>query len=196
MEKDPSVRPPGIVRAALLFYAAMLLLALAIGAASGHSLWFASPEAARAGVDWGRDPLVGALAAGAVVALSALLTETTRWGEALSQALGEVLGPLSLRTCLLLAAVSGIAEELLFRGALQPLLGYMGASLLFGLAHFVPRRELLPWTGFTLAAGFGLGALYASTGNVVAPVVAHAGVNAINLRLISRRLFPEGRRAR
>ncbi len=70
-----------------------------------------------------------------------------------------------------------------------PCLLFLAASLLFGLAHFVPRRELLPWTAFTLAAGFGLGALYEVTGNLVAPVVAHFGVNAVNLRLLTRRNF-------
>lgn len=177
----------GLVRMALVFYAGVLALALVVGAFSGHSLVFASDAAAREGIDWAGDALVGALAAGVVVCLSALLTASTRWGEDLARALAEILGPLSTRSCLLLAAASGVAEEALFRGALQPLLGLTVASVLFGLAHLVPRRELLPWTAFTLAAGFGLGALYAFTGNLLAPVVAHAGVNAVNLRLLTAR---------
>ena len=60
------------------------------------------------------------------------------------------------------------------------------ASLVFGLAHFVPRREFLPWTGFAVAAGFLLGALFDATGNLVAPIVAHTTVNAVNLRFLSR----------
>ena len=134
--------------------------------------------------------LLGLLAAAAVIALSAVLTSATRWGDALSRALAEVLGPLSGRACLVLAASSSLGEEALFRGALQPQIGYVAASLVFGLAHFVPRRELLPWTGFTVLAGFGLGALYEVTGNLVAPLVAHAAVNAVNLRLLTRRAFP------
>lgn len=174
---------------ALLFYAVVLLLAALLAAWTGHSLLFASPEQAAAGVEWSFDPWLGALGAAGVIALSAGLTAATRWGDALSRELAQLLGPLSTRSCLLLAAASGFAEEALFRGALQPQLGLLGASLLFGLAHFVPRRELLPWTAFTLAAGFGLGALYEVTGNLVAPVVAHFGVNAVNLRLLSRRNF-------
>ena len=189
MEKDPvRLQGVGFVRAALLFYAGVLVVALAIAAVAGHSPLHA-PGATRT-VDWLRDPLVGFLAAGIVISLSALLTASTRWGEALAQALAELLGPLSLRDCVLLAAASGVAEEALFRGALQPLLGWVGASLLFGLAHFVPRRELLPWVAFTFAAGFGLGWLYEATGNLVAPVCAHAGVNAVNLRLLARRVSP------
>ncbi len=174
---------------ALLFYAVVLLLAALLAAWTGHSLLFASPEQAAAGVEWSLDPWLGALGAAGVIALSAGLTAATRWGDALSRELALLLGPLSTRSCVLLAGASGFAEEALFRGALQPQLGFLAASLLFGLAHFVPRRELLPWTAFTLAAGFGLGALYEATGNLVAPVVAHFGVNAVNLRLLTRRNF-------
>jgi membrane protease YdiL (CAAX protease family) len=181
------------VRVALVFYALVLALAVVISLLSGHPLLHARAPGASAGagavepIDWLRDPLVGLLAAGVVIALSELLTATTRWGEALARALAELLGPLSLRDCVVLAAASGVAEEALFRGALQPLLGLVGASLLFGVAHFVPRRELLPWMLFSLAAGFGLGWLYELTGNLVAPVVAHAGVNAVNLRRLTHR---------
>lgn len=175
------------MRMALAFYAALLGLAAGIGLLTGHSLVFASPVTAARGIDWGRDPGIGLLAGAAVVALSAVLTEATRWGEALARALAELLGPLSARDCLVLAAVSGVAEEALFRGAIQPHAGLVMASLLFGLAHFVPRRDLLPWSAFALAAGFGLGALYQLTGNLVAPIVAHAVVNGVNLRLLTRR---------
>jgi membrane protease YdiL (CAAX protease family) len=168
-----------------LFYAALLLLALGISLLSGHPLVRAPGPSGP--VDWVRDLLAGALAAAIVIVLSALLTASTRWGEALARALAELLGPLSLRDCVVLALASGVAEEALFRGALQPLLGFVGASLLFGLAHFVPRRELLPWVAFTFAAGFGLGWLYEQTGNLVAPIVAHVGVNAVNLRQLSRK---------
>lgn len=174
----------GWVRLALIFYGVVLALAVGVSALSGHSLLYATPGGRE--IDWLRDPAAGALAAGIVIGLSAWLTRATRWGEALARSLAELLGPLSLLECWVLAAASGIAEEALFRGALQPLLGWVGASLLFGLAHFAPRRELLPWMGFSLVAGFGLGWLYQETGNLVAPVIAHAGVNAVNLRLLAK----------
>ncbi len=81
------------------------------------------------------------------------------------------------------------------KGALQPRLGWFTASVVFGLAHYAPRRSLLPWTGFALLAGGLLGALFAATGNLVAPVTAHAAINAVNLRLLTRSI-PPGRRAR
>lgn len=175
--------PNRLVRRALLFYAAMLGLALLwrVGL-QRESLLIAS---AGDTIHWLRDPLLG-LAAGALVIWgSAELTARTQMGETLARILAEALGPLRLRDCLVLALSSGVAEEALFRGALQPEVGLVWASLLFALAHLVPRRALLPWTGFALVAGFVLGGLYAATGNLVAPIVAHVVVNAVNLRRIS-----------
>jgi len=176
--------PNPLVRRALLFYAAFLVVALLwrVGF-QRESLLVASAADA---VHWLRDPLLG-LGAGALVILaSAELTARTQMGQTLARILAEAIGPLRLRDCLVLAASSGIAEEALFRGALQPQVGLGWASVLFALAHLVPRRELLPWSAFALAAGLLLGGLYAVTGNLVAPVVAHVAVNAVNLRRLTR----------
>jgi membrane protease YdiL (CAAX protease family) len=53
-----------------------------------------------------------------------------------------------------------------------------------------PRRDLWPWAFFALAAGVGLGLLIEWSGNLVAPVVAHVLVNAVNLRRLSRDYAP------
>lgn len=177
-----------MVRMAGLFYAVML--ALAWGWAHfvvNHPLFYRSPEAAAAGLDPLRDVGLGLGAGALVIGVSALLTHWTGWGERLARALGELLGPLELRHCLALAALSGVAEEALFRGALQPQVGLVPASLLFALAHLAPRRDLAPWCLFSFAAGLLFGLLYEATGNLVAPVLAHAFVNAVNLRLLSVR---------
>jgi hypothetical protein len=175
--------PNPLVRRALLFYAVFLAAALLwrVGF-QRESLLVAS---AADGVHWLRDPLLGLAAGALVIQGSAELTARTQMGQTLARILGEALGPLRLRDCLVLAVSSGVAEEALFRGALQPQVGLVWASLLFALAHLVPRRELLPWSAFALAAGFLLGGLYAVTGNLVAPVVAHVVVNAVNLRRLT-----------
>ena len=182
--------PLPIVPSALLFYGPMLAIALVWSALADDALPYAGPEAARAGVDWVRDPAAGAAAAALAILVSQWLTRCTQWGERMGRFLGHVLGRLDWRRCLLLAALSGVAEETLFRGMLQPRVGLVAASLLFGLAHFVPRRALLPWTLMSLTAGFLLGWLFDTTGNLVAPVVAHAGINAVNLRFVSQRYAP------
>jgi len=182
----PRTGPP-LVKAALAFYGALFGIALLWAALGGFDLRYASPEAAARGPAPLRDALAGALAAGVVILASGEFTRRTRMGDALARALASVLGPLRHSECWLLAVVSGIAEESLFRGALQPRVGLVLASLLFGLAHFAPRRDLLPWTVFSVAAGFLLGALFERTGNLIAPVVAHTLINGINLRLLAVR---------
>jgi membrane protease YdiL (CAAX protease family) len=173
------------VRLALVFYGGLFAAACAWAWLAGRSLVFASAEAARRGVE-PSDAGAGALVGLVVLLLSGWFTRRTRAGEDLARALGRLVGRRTTGECVVLALASGIGEEAFFRGAMQPHLGLVATSLLFGLAHFAPRRDLVPWTGFSLAAGFALGGLFEATGNLLAPVVAHALVNAVNLRLLSR----------
>lgn len=127
--------------------------------------------------------LAAGLATGlGLVALSRWLTVRTPSGEALARRLAEVVGPLTGGQIAVLALSSGIAEEAFFRGALQPRLGLLAASALFGLAHLVPSWPLVLWSVFACAAGALFGALFERTGNLVAPVAAHVAVNGLNLR--------------
>ena len=175
---------PGLVPMAGLFYGVMFAGALLWGALEGRAPVFA-PEARE--VDWVGDLSLGGVAGLLMVGLSDLVTRLTAWGERTARILGEMLGPIRTGDALWLALVSSIAEELVFRGALQPHLGWVATSLVFGLAHLAPRRDLMPWTVMAVAAGLVLGALFAWTGNVLAPIAAHFTVNAINLRQLSRR---------
>jgi membrane protease YdiL (CAAX protease family) len=174
------------VRLALVFYGGLFAAACAWAWLAGRPLVFASADAARRGIDPVRDAGAGALVGLVVVLLSGWFTRRTRTGEDLARALARIVGRRTTGECVALALASGIGEEAFFRGAMQPQLGLVATSLIFGLAHFAPRRELVPWTGFSLAAGFALGGLFQATGNLLAPVVAHAFVNAVNLRLLSR----------
>lgn len=184
--EGPAATPRGngvsVVKLALCFYGALFAVALAWSAWSGRSVFYASRAAAEAGVAPLLDGAAGLAVAAATIALSRKITECTQWGDAMGRALAELLGKRSLRDCIALGVVSGVAEEAFFRGVLQPALGWLAASLIFGLVHFAPRRELLPWTGFALCAGLVLGGLFEVTGNLAAPIVAHVGINAVNLR--------------
>ncbi|MCK5438437.1 MAG: CPBP family intramembrane metalloprotease [Gemmatimonadetes bacterium] len=171
-----------LVKLGLLFYGTLFAVALAWSIWSGRSVFYASQAAAERGIAPLLDTGLGLAVAAATIALSRRITERTRWGDAMGRALAELLGERSVRDCVVLAVASGVAEEAFFRGVLQPALGWLLASLIFGLVHFVPKRALLPWTGFALAARLVLGALFESTGNLVAPIVAHVGINAVNLR--------------
>lgn len=181
------IPPAQLVRSALWFYGALGTAAwLWRTTWLGEPLLYASEEAARAGLSPGRNLAVGLLAAGVVIGISHQLTEHTRAGRALARGLAQLVGPLGMGAIVVLAAASGLAEEAFFRGALQPRVGIVWASLLFGLVHYVPRPEFRLWTLFSVAAGFLLGFLFESTGNLVAPVVAHATINAVNLHLLVR----------
>lgn len=186
---DPLADPPGpnFVRMGLLFYGAMAIIAVLwrVGA-HRESIFFSSDVFAHAELFWGRDVGIGLGVGAGIVVLSGLVTRFSEWGEALARSMAEALGPLSTPDAVLLACASGLAEEMFFRGALQPRVGLVLASLIFGVVHFVPRREFLPWTGFALAAGFGFGVLYDATGNLLAPVIAHTVVNGVNLPLLIR----------
>jgi hypothetical protein len=97
-----------------------------------------------------------------------------------------VLGPVSLGRAWLFAGASGLAEEAFFRGALQPRVGWLAATLIFAATHFVPAPKLRVWALFALAAGALFGGLFAWTGDLLAPVLAHVLVNALNLRWLGR----------
>ncbi len=84
--------------------------------------------------------------------------------------------PMSIPLALSLAAVTAVAEELFFRGALLPLIGVWGQALLFGLMHPVPRKG---WAymvySFVAGLSFGYATLY--TGSLWAATVAHFAIN-------------------
>ena len=175
-----------------IFYGGVLAAALAWAAWRGRCLFYADLQATTRGIDWGSDSALGVGVAVALLGASQLLTRWTSWADRSARALSEVLGPMGWGTALWLAFLSGVAEEALFRGVLQVEFGWVPASLLFGLAHLPMRRELVVWSVQALAVGFLLGALFEVTGNLLAPVLTHCTVNAVNLRWLSLRYAETG----
>jgi hypothetical protein len=127
------------------------------------------------------DPLVGAAAA---LLLLLLWQGSRRWSLArrLEERLRERLGPLTAAEAYGLALLSGVAEEVFFRGAMQPAWGFPAATLLFAALHSGRGREMLVWTASALAAGALLGALQLWRGTLFAPILCHVVVNAVQLR--------------
>ncbi len=75
----------------------------------------------------------------------------------------------------IIAASAGVGEELLFRGALQPIVGLWPAAILFVVFHGVVRIKSwarAAFAMFLLAAGVGLGYLAESQG-VAASICGH-----------------------
>ena len=177
-----------LVRLGVLLYAGMAGVALVWRVfIQGEPMFFVSTSVQDQGWMLWRDGALGVGAGLGVVLLSDLLTTRTQWGEALSRRLAQAVGPLTWSQCIVLALVSGLGEEMFFRGALQPAVGLGWASLLFGLMHFAPERALLPWTGFAAVMGVVFGLLYLGTGNLLAPILAHGVINGVNLPRLVRR---------
>lgn len=90
----------------------------------------------------------------------------------------------------LISACAGIGEEMLFRGLLQGgLSGWLGpwaglclASACFGLAHLItPTYAIIAGL-----IGAYLGGLWIATGNLLAPIVAHAAYDLVALIYLLR----------
>lgn len=158
------------------FYTPVLLLSLG---------WMAFRQALPGRLLWSGSALAALgpalLLALATIVLSRWICFNWRRGREMAQLLGQLLTPLTGTNAVQLAALSAAAEEALFRGALQPEIGLVPASLLFGIVHFPAEPRLRTWTAFAMAMGFALGGLYAATGGLAAPVLAHFLINAVNL---------------
>lgn len=108
------------------------------------------------------------------------------WAQRLDAEFQELTRPLQPRHVPALAVASALAEELFFRGFLQPRLGYVVTSLLFGAAHLTRDRRLLPWPMAATVMGFALGAMFVVRGSLLAPVLAHFTNNFFNLHHLLR----------
>jgi len=166
------------------FYLAMTSVSLgAIGARSGL-------RALLPGASW-RAWLVAValgLAAGmAVVVMTRISSHRFVWASRLDQEFRALVGDLSGVETFLIAASSGLGEETLFRGLLQPALGLWLGAAVFGLLHVGPNQRFVPWTVMAFLMGLLLGAMCLWTGNLLAAVLTHLTVNYMNLRYLAAR---------
>jgi uncharacterized protein len=184
---EPPASPERVVRAAWAFY---LVLGL------GGLLWIGSREGViplALFVDaggWWIDLGLGVGAGAALLGAWWLLARRLAAGRELERKIAEVLGPLGVDQAIALAFLSGVAEELFFRGAVQGSWGWAWATVLFAVLHTGPGLSFRLWTLFAIVAGGLFGGLMLWRGNLLAPIVAHFLVNAVNLS----RLAAETRR--
>lgn len=94
--------------------------------------------------------------------------------------IAPIFQELTWADALLVAAVSGFCEEVLFRGVAQAQFGLLTTSAIFGLFH-CPSLKHLSYGLWAFAAGLMLGWLFTITGNLWVPIMAHAVSNAISL---------------
>ena len=96
------------------------------------------------------------------------------------------------REVVVISLAAGIGEELLFRGVLQPEIGLIPASLVFGVLH-TGGRGTFAFGCWVALMGAALGWLAAATGGLLAPIVAHALYDAVGARLYPTRTRVCGR---
>jgi membrane protease YdiL (CAAX protease family) len=149
---------------------------------------------------WGepiRDVAVGMAAALALAGVNYLLLVRApgNWiVDGVRSVYDEMLVPLFARLStagiIALGAAAGLGEEWLFRGVLQPTIGLVAASVVFGLAH-VGGLKMLPFGVWATGMGLLMGSLAAVTGGLVAPIVAHGLYDMLALEYIRRGAYPE-----
>mgnify|MGYP001816188396 CR=1 FL=1 len=167
-----------VYRFAWIFYLVLAIAgALWVGWREGTILptLFVDPQS------WWLDALIGVAMGGFLIGLWRVVRHKLTSARELEQQLAELLGPLDRHEIVALALLSGFAEELFFRGAVQGAWGWFPATVLFTLLHTGPGSTYRAWTAFAGVAGLTLAGLMLWRGNLLAPVLAHVVVNAVNL---------------
>ena len=117
-----------------------------------------------------------------------VLAEKSNWGplRRIREFLIEELGP-ALLMCrwydfVWIALLAGLGEELVFRGALQPRIGLIAASVLFGFVHSITPAYIV----LAGAIGFFLGWVTQATGNLWPAILAHGLYDLFAFVMITR----------
>src|SRR5262245_53793438 len=128
--------------------------------------------------------LLGLLFAIALIVLTRIAVSRYGWARRLHSDLRPVAKDLSVGYILILAGLSALGEELLFRGLLTPVAGVVISAILFGLAHQIKGPSRWVWTAWATVAGVGVAVIFALTGSLVGPLIAYAVTNAGNLTFL------------
>jgi membrane protease YdiL (CAAX protease family) len=164
---------------------AVLAAALVLAVRDGMPWTHPAPWLALGGVGGAvTSAAMGVSLAMAVVLLTRVLVARFAWARRLHGELRPVARELSTGHVLLVAGLSSLGEELVFRGLFTPMLGVVASAVLFGLAHQIKGPSRWVWVVWATLVGLGLGAIFALTGSLVGPIVAHAIVNAVNLAFL------------
>jgi len=121
-----------------------------------------------------------------------------RVSELTAEVVSRMFGGATMGQLALVALAAGLGEELLFRGLVQsgltrlldglpgsPLIAIAVASFLFGLCHWLNTTYAI----LAMLAGMYFGLVFVLTGNILAPITAHAAYDFLALVYLIR---PEG----
>ena len=97
--------------------------------------------------------------------------------------LKPMFGGITAGDVVVISVAAGVGEELLFQGVVQPEVGLVPASLIFGLLHTGGSGTLAFGCWVAMMGGV-LGALAVWTDGLLAPVIAHAVYDAAAMAYI------------
>jgi membrane protease YdiL (CAAX protease family) len=171
----------GLLKTAALVYLALTVVALGVAWAAGVDL---RPLLR---FDW----TAAALGVGAVVPMSIVFFVAPDLKDKVVDLLGPALAECRMFDLMLLAAMAGVSEELVFRGAIEGWLqrydivaAMIVTNILFGLMHPITLVY------FLIAAGFGFYfSVLANLGaerNLTAPILAHTVYDFLGFLLVAR----------
>jgi uncharacterized protein len=127
---------------------------------------------------------LGVLLGATTILSTRLLVRQFDWARMLHVALRPAVHGLDEAGLWTVALASATAEELLFRGLLVPVVGVAASSLLFGALHQLRGRARWGWAAWATVMGMLFGCVFAATGSLAGPLVAHAAINLHNLRFL------------
>jgi CAAX protease family protein len=127
------------------------------------------------------------------LAFAAVIVIATRWmvprfawARVLHGELRPIARGISTTGIVVVALLSAVGEELLFRGLLQPWIGLVPQALLFGIVHQIRGPSRWVWVAWASFVGLALGGIFALTGSLLGPLAAHALINGLNLDYLKR----------
>jgi membrane protease YdiL (CAAX protease family) len=134
-------------------------------------------------------PLTYGLGIGAGLLIAGASTLIVKWfgpARTLEQEFGWLLSNQNVYEIAILAVLSGVAEEIVFRGAIREMIGPYITVIIFAAAHPPFNSRLIFWPFFALVVGIVFEMEFVWTGkSLVAPILTHITVNFINLLRIS-----------
>lgn len=176
-----------LLKVSILVEGGMFFVALVLGPVTGVDFWADAQFTITSAI-------AGALAGLALLAVAATITESSlpfavQMRRDIDRLVGLFRGA-TVADFLLISILAGLGEEALFRGFLQTALaGYVDvsiaiilASLAFGLAHYISSAYVV----FTAVLGILFGVLYAWSGNIAVPMIAHAAYDFVALCMVYR----------
>ncbi|MFO0663423.1 MAG: type II CAAX endopeptidase family protein [Polyangiaceae bacterium] len=165
----------------MLSTGAVALIGIAVALASGRdplvtTPWIEGPRIVR--ILWSL--LAGAFVGVGAVVLTKELVRRSTVGKALARELALGFRSRKVSVLVVQAFLTGVSEELLFRGALTPLIGVVLSSILFGLVHQMRGRGRLLWAASSAAVGCAFALVYVASGELVGAIGAHVFINVVN----------------